>query len=80
MGVAATAVGVLAAPVVAGAALGAVGFTSAGVAAGSIAAGVQSAVYGGSVAAEVCLLFARVQVQPELLVQRRQLPLVVVLD
>ena len=51
MGVAATAVGVLAAPVIAGAALGAVGFTSAGVAAGSIAAGVQSAVYGGSVAA-----------------------------
>ena len=39
------------APVVAGAALGAAGFTSAGVAAGSIAAGVQSAVYGGSVAA-----------------------------
>ena len=48
---AATAVGVLAAPVVAGAALGAVGFTSAGVAVGSIAAGIQSAVYGGSVAA-----------------------------
>ena len=48
---AATAVGVLGAPVVAGAALGAVGFTSAGVAVGSIAAGIQSAVYGGSVAA-----------------------------
>ena len=51
MGVAATAVGVLAAPVFAGAALGAVGFTSAGVEASSIAAGVQSTVYGGSVAA-----------------------------
>ena len=51
MGVTATILGVLAAPVIAGAALGAAGFTSAGVAAGSIAAGVQSAVYGGSVAA-----------------------------
>ena len=46
---AATAVGVFAAPVFAGAALGAVGFTSAGVEAGSIAASVQSTVYGGSV-------------------------------
>ena len=36
---------------IAGAALGAVGFTSTGVAAGSIAAGVQSTLYGGSVAA-----------------------------
>ena len=49
--IAAAAVGVLAAPVIAGAALGAVGFTSTGVAIGSIAAGVQSALYGGSVAA-----------------------------
>ena len=51
--IAAAAVGVLAAPVlvIAGAALGAVGFTSTGVAVGSIAAGVQSALYGGSVAA-----------------------------
>ena len=51
VGVAATAAGVLGAPLIAGAALGAAGFTSAGVAAGSIAAGVQSAIYGGSVAA-----------------------------
>ena len=48
MGVAATAVGVLAAPVVAGAALGAAGFGSTGVVAGSIATAVQSVVYGGA--------------------------------
>ena len=83
MGVAATAVGVLAAPVVAGAALGAVGFTSAGVAVGSIAAGIQSAVYGGSVAAGS--LFALCQSAGATGVIGSapllpQLPLVVVLD
>ena len=51
MGAAACVVGVIAAPVVAGAALGAAGFTASGVAAGSAAAAIQSAVYGGSVAA-----------------------------
>ncbi|XP_020915346.1 interferon alpha-inducible protein 27-like protein 2A [Exaiptasia diaphana] len=46
LGIAGGTLAVVAAPV----ALGAAGFTAGGVAAGSLAAGVQSAVYGGAVA------------------------------
>ena len=46
LGIAGGTLAVVAAPVV----LGAAGFTGAGVAAGSLAAGVQSAAYGGAVA------------------------------